>query len=318
MLLKVEHLRVAFRTEKGLSVPVRDVSFEVPENGRVALVGESGCGKSVTSLAVGGLVDRAEISGMIEGKPRIAYIFQNPMQSLNPVMRVGAQIEEGIEVQSSKLKVPELLKAVGLPEGTERKYPCELSGGQQQRVMIAMALAQEPELLIADEPTTALDVTTQKEVLDLIAEIADARKMAVLLITHNLGLVSRYARLVNVMYAGEIVESGETRAVLDRPRHPYTQGLIAAVPRLDAPKDAPLRDIPGTVPPPTDWPKGCAFHPRCPKARPECATDEFNMLWKRAGTGSTKCIAEAGISREQAQGVVFGGGEKAQAERKFG
>ena len=280
MLLKVSHLRVAFRTEKGLSVPVRDVSFEIPENGRVALVGESGCGKSVTSLAVGGLVDRAEISGTIEGQPRIAYIFQNPMQSLNPVMRVGEQIEEGLRNSrgSRSARVVELLNAVGLPEGTERKYPCEMSGGQQQRVMIAMALAQEPDLLIADEPTTALDVTTQQEVLDLIARIADERKMAVLLITHNLGLVSRYSKFVNVMYAGEIVEKGEVRTILDSPRHPYTQGLIAAVPRLDASKDAPLADIPGTVPPPTDWPIGCAFHPRCKFAKAECSQPGFNGL----------------------------------------
>ena len=279
MLLKVEHLRVAFRTEKGLSVPVRDVSFEIPENGRVALVGESGCGKSVTSLAVGGLVDRAEISGTIEGHPRIAYIFQNPMQSLNPVMRVGKQVEEGFRVSGFQgRRVAELLRSVGLPEGSERKYPCEMSGGQQQRVMIAMALAQEPDLLIADEPTTALDVTTQQEVLDLIARIADERKMAVLLITHNLGLVARYSKFVNVMYAGEIVEKGEVRTILDSPRHPYTQGLIAAVPRLDAPKDAPLTDIPGTVPPPTNWPTGCAFHPRCKFAKPECSSEDFNGL----------------------------------------
>ena len=160
----------------------------------------------------------------------------------------------------------------------ERKYPCEMSGGQQQRVMIAMALAQEPDLLIADEPTTALDVTTQREVLDLIARVATMRQMAVLLITHNLGLVSRYSTFVNVMYAGEIVERGEVRSVLDSPRHPYTQGLIAAVPRLDAPKDAPLADIPGTVPPPTNWPTGCAFHPRCKFAKTECSSPDFNGL----------------------------------------
>ena len=281
MLLKVEHLRVAFNLGGGrMSVPVRDVSFEIPENGRVALVGESGCGKSVTSLALGGLVDRAEIAGTITGKPRIAYVFQNPMQSLNPVMRVGDQIAEGIrlKVEGWKLKVESLLQSVGLPPETERKYPCEMSGGQQQRVMIAMALAQEPDLLIADEPTTALDVTTQREVLDLIARIADERKMAVLLITHNLGLVSRYSKFVNVMYAGEIVEKGEVRTILDSPRHPYTQGLIAAVPRLDAPKDAPLADIPGTVPPPTDWPTGCAFHPRCKFAKAECSLADFNGL----------------------------------------
>ena len=281
MMLEVEHLRVAFRTEKGLSVPVRDVSFTVPENGRVALVGESGCGKSVTSLAIGGLVDRAEISGTITGKPRIAYIFQNPMQSLNPVMRVGEQVAEGLKNlgrQELRSRVSSLLSSVGLPPDSARKYPCEMSGGQQQRVMIAMALAQEPDLLVADEPTTALDVTTQREVLDLIARIADERKMAVLLITHNLGLVARYSTFVNVMYAGEIVERGETRTILDSPRHPYTQGLIAAVPRLDAPKDAPLADIPGTVPPPTNWPTGCAFHPRCKFAKTECSSTDFNGL----------------------------------------
>jgi len=291
-LLDVQHLRVAFRTEKGLSVPVRDVSFSIPENGRVALVGESGCGKSVTALAIGGLVDRAEISGTVVGSPRIAYVFQNPMQSLNPVMRVGRQIEEGVRCKSGLETASPLLRAVGLPADAARKYPCELSGGQQQRVMIAMALAQEPDLLVADEPTTALDVTTQREVLDLIAHIADEREMAVLLITHNLGLVARYSSFVNVMYAGEIVECGETKTVLSSPRHPYTQGLLAAVPRLDAPKDAPLADIPGTVPPPTDWPTGCAFHPRCPKARPECASESFHMLWKQSGSSTTKCIAQ--------------------------
>lgn len=268
MLLRVRNLRIEFRVGQRLSVPVRDVSFDVPENGRVALVGESGCGKSLSALALGGLVDRAEISGAIIGTPKIAYVFQNPMQSLNPVMRVGRQIAEG--VRRGEAKVAELLAAVGLPASAAKKYPCELSGGQQQRVMIAMALAQEPDLLVADEPTTALDVTTQKEVLDLIAQVADNRKMAVLLITHNLGLVSDYSQFVNVMYAGEIVESGDVRQVLHSPRHPYTKGLIAAVPKLDAPKDAPLADIPGTVPPPWDWPIGCAFHPRCPQATPEC------------------------------------------------
>ena len=291
-VVRVEHLRIAFRMEGRLSVPVRDVSFSVPENGRVALVGESGCGKSLTALSLGGLVDRAEISGEISGSPRIAYIFQNPMQSLNPVMRVGKQIEEGRRKKEKgrsaegRSAVEELLEAVGLPASAARKFPCELSGGQQQRVMIAMALAQEPDLLIADEPTTALDVTTQREVLDLIYRIADERKMSVLLITHNLGLVARYASYVNVMYAGEIVERGEVADVLRNPRHPYTQGLLAAVPRLDAPKDVPLADIPGTVPPPWDWPSGCAFHPRCPKARAECSSVSFNGLCPEVAAAS--------------------------------
>ena len=281
MILTVQHLRVAFHLGGGKrSVPVRDVSFDIPENGRVALVGESGCGKSLTALTLGGLVDRAEITGTITGAPRLAYIFQNPMQSLNPVMRVGRQIEEArpgaarpsprAALRGEGQAVPDLLRSVGLPADAARKYPCELSGGQQQRVMIAMALAAAPDLLIADEPTTALDVTTQREVLDLIERVADAHKMAVLLITHNLGLVARYSTFVNVMYAGEIVERGEVKKVLRAPRHPYTQGLLAAVPRLDAPKDAPLSDIPGTVPPPTDWPSGCAFHPRCPIATDAC------------------------------------------------
>ena len=277
MILDVQHLRISFRLEGRLSVPVRDVSFSIPENGRVALVGESGCGKSLTALALGGLVDRADISGKIVGAPRIAYVFQNPMQSLNPVMKVGRQIDEAMPGKKT-MSNSDFLTAVGLPADAARKYPCELSGGQQQRVMIAMALAQEPDLLIADEPTTALDVTTQQDVLDLIRRVADERRMAVLLITHNLGLVRRYADYVNVMYAGTVVEQGPTADILYRPRHPYTQGLVAAVPRLSAPKDAPLVDIPGTVPPPWNWPQGCAFHPRCPKIKPSCASSDFNGL----------------------------------------
>ena len=278
MLVKVENLHIAFRSEGRLSVPVRGISFEVPRDSRIAIVGESGCGKSLTALALGGFVERAEISGRVVGTPRIAYIFQNPMQSLNPVMRISSQIREALpKGTDAGRRISELLESVGLAASAASKYPCQLSGGQQQRVMIAMALAQEPELLIADEPTTALDVTTQKEVLDLIDRVADERRMSVLLITHNLGLVARYSRFVNVMYAGEIVESGETAGVLGSPRHPYTQGLLAAVPRLDLPKDSPLADIPGTVPPPWNWPQGCAFHPRCPKARASCSAADFTV-----------------------------------------
>lgn len=280
-MLKVSHLRVAFRMEGRLSVPVRDVSFQVPRSGKTALVGESGCGKSLTALAIGGLVERAEISGTIEGSPRISYIFQNPTASLDPVMRTGRQVAEalppGRSRRETKRRVRELFAAVGLDPSLSDRYPCELSGGQCQRVMIATAIAAEPELLIADEPTTALDVTTQREVLDLVERVSEERGTAVLLITHNLGLVSRYSDFVNVMYAGEIVESGRVAEVLSSPRHPYTSGLIAAVPRLDAPKDAPLCDIPGTVPPPWDWPKGCAFHPRCPHADDECRSDGFSV-----------------------------------------
>ena len=275
MILSVRHLRVAFNLGGGRkSVPVRDVSFDIPGKGRVALVGESGCGKSLASLAVGHLVDRAEITGTIEGSPKISYVFQNPMQSLDPVMKAGRQIEEAMP--SGRGDVAPLLESVGLPADVAGRYPCELSGGQQQRVMIAMALAGEPDVLVADEPTTALDVTTQRDVLDLINRVAKERGTAILLITHNLGLVVRYSDFVNVMYAGEIVEAGPVPEVLASPRHPYTRGLLAAVPRLDAPKDAPLADIPGTVPPPTDWPAGCAFHPRCSCARPECSSPSFS------------------------------------------
>ncbi len=285
ILLEVKHLRVAFRTEGGgLSVPVRDVSFTVPRRGRIALVGESGCGKSLTALALKGLVDRAEVSGEITGKPRISYIFQNPMQSLDPVMRIGRQIKEArYDIRDEG--VLRVLSDVGLPPETVRKYPCQLSGGQQQRVMIAAAVAACPTLLVADEPTTALDVTTQKEILDLLVRVAPRRQMTILLITHNLGLVARYADFVHVMYAGEIVESGPVLDVLAHPRHPYTQGLLEAVPRLDAPKDAPLRSIKGTVPPPTAWPTGCAFHPRCPKARASCASPTFTICpYMKEGT----------------------------------
>jgi len=275
-ILEAEHLRIAFRIDGKISVPVRDVSFSVPEGGRTALVGESGCGKSLTSLALGGLVERAEISGAISGSARLAYIFQNPMQSLNPTMKTGRQIAENVKERAGRAaKIASLLESVGLPAETAAKYPCQLSGGQQQRVMIAMALAARPDLLIADEPTTALDVTTQKEVLDLIDRVATENDTAVLLITHNLGLVAQYSDYVNVMYAGEIVECGPVGEVLRNPRHPYTKGLLAAVPRLDSPKDSPLSDIPGTVPPPTAWPQGCAFHPRCAHALPECSAADF-------------------------------------------
>ncbi len=274
MLLEVENLRIAFKVEGRLSVPVRNVSFKIAGGQRVAIVGESGCGKSLTALSLGGLVDRAEISGKITGGPKISYVFQNPMQSLNPVMKVGAQIAESLG-KNDKSEITGLLKAVSLPPETAKKYPCNLSGGQQQRVMIAMALAAKSDLIVADEPTTALDVITQKEVLDLVDRVARERSTAVLLITHNLGLVARYSDFVNVMYAGEIVESGKVVEVLRSPRHPYTQGLAAAVPRLDAPKGADLYDIKGTVPPPTDWPVGCAFSPRCPKAEKRCFEPTF-------------------------------------------
>lgn len=282
MLLEVENLRIAFHRDGKEIVPVRDVSFSVPEHGRVALVGESGCGKSLTALSLARLspTDRASISGTTKFNGRIAYVFQNPGDSLNPVMRIAAQIREalpkGMDRKAQDARILELLARTGLPDPARAAhvYPCELSGGQQQRCMIAMALAASPDLLIADEPTTALDVTTQRQVLELIDSLAEETGMAVLLITHNLGLVAGRMDEVNVMYAGRIVESGPVMEVLAHPRHPYTKGLLAAVPALDAPRDAPLADIPGTVPPPDAWPTGCAFWPRCAAVQDRCRQEQ--------------------------------------------
>ena len=279
MLLEVENLRIAFHRDGREIVPVRDVTFSVPEHGRVALVGESGCGKSLSALSLAGLppTDRAHVTGRIAFRgARMAYVFQNPAESLNPVMRIAEQIREalphGMSRKAQDSRIEELLSRTGLPDAKRaaHAFPCELSGGQQQRCMIAMALAAQPDLLVADEPTTALDVTTQKQVLELIDSLAAETGMAVLLITHNLGLVAGRMDFVNVMYAGQIVEAGPVVDVLADPRHPYTRGLLAAVPALDAPRDAPLADIPGTVPPPDRWPDGCAFAPRCPMAVDEC------------------------------------------------
>lgn len=297
MLLEVKNLRIAFRRDGREIVPVRDVSFSVPEHGRVALVGESGCGKSLTALSLARLspTDRAVISGTTVFGGRIAYVFQNPGESLNPVMRVAAQIREalpkGLDRRAQDARVLDLLARTGLPDPARaaHAYPCELSGGQQQRCMIAMALASSPDLLVADEPTTALDVTTQKQVLELIDSLAAETGMAVLLITHNLGLVAGRMDEVNVMYAGRIVESGPVAEVLAHPRHPYTRGLLAAVPALDAPRDAPLADIPGTVPPPDAWPDGCAFWPRCAQAQDRCRREQP----PEAFTGPRRCACWA-------------------------
>ena len=291
-LLEVEGLSVTFRTPTGDVTPVPEVGFTVGPGERVALVGESGCGKSVTALSLTGLppADRARRRGKVlfEGRDLlgdpealraarrqgIAYVFQDPMASLNPVIRVGRQIAENLPPMGRderRARIVGLLRDVGLPD-PERAYgafPCELSGGQCQRVMLAMALAAEPRLLIADEPTTALDVTTQRRILELMTKLAAERGMALLLITHNLGIVAAYMQRVYVMYAGRVVESGPVADVLRDPRHPYTKGLLAAVPSLRADRPQ-LQDIPGTVPPPNRFPPGCAFAPRCALAAEAC------------------------------------------------
>jgi oligopeptide/dipeptide ABC transporter ATP-binding protein len=293
-LLTVENVRIAFTHEGVDSIPVRSVSLRLSPGERVALVGESGCGKSLTAMSLTRLspTDHAKVTGRVLFRGRdlltlpphelmmargrqIAYVFQDSSASLNPVMRVDAQVTEALPGMSRAERTSFTAKAlqeVGLPDPgrAARAFPCELSGGQQQRVMLAMALAANPALLVADEPTTALDVTTQRQVLNLICGLAEARKMAVLLITHNLGLVAGRMQRVYVMYAGEIVESGPVVDVLSSPRHPYTCGLLEAVPMLDAPPGRPLRDIPGMVPSPDSWPEGCVFGPRCPLSDERC------------------------------------------------
>ena len=282
-ILEVDNLRVRF----GEIEVVRGISFAVREGECVALVGESGCGKSMTSLALTRLppTDAAEVSGSVafRGRPvtgpvhGIAYVFQDPIASLNPVMKVDAQMREAFAIAGhSDAAAVDLLAEVGLPNphAILAAYPCELSGGMCQRVMIAMALASEPELLVADEPTTALDVTTQAEVMDLIGRIVRERSMSLLLATHNLGLVAGRCDTVNVLYAGQIVETGPVAETLANPRHPYTRGLIHAVPRLADGRANRLRDIPGTVPSPAEIAamKGCAVSPRCALATDLCRT----------------------------------------------
>ncbi|MBI2437275.1 MAG: ABC transporter ATP-binding protein [Lentisphaerae bacterium] len=298
-LLDVDNLSVFFRTRIEPIRAVNGASFTVAPGETVALVGESGCGKSVTALALTRLVaapgyvaggrirfagrnvlafDQKQLRQMRGAE--IAYIFQEPATSLNPVFRVGWQIAEALRLHRRDLAVHEevirLLNRVGLsdPERRRRAYPHELSGGMQQRVMIAMALACRPRLLVADEPTTALDVTIQAQILELLRHLQGELGMAILLITHNLALVAGVARRVNVMYAGRVVEWGLAQDVLLQPAHPYTRGLMAAVPRLSGGKTRMARPLPGAVPNPGCLPSGCPFHPRCPKAQKRCSVED--------------------------------------------
>jgi oligopeptide/dipeptide ABC transporter ATP-binding protein len=290
-LLDVRHLSTQFTTRGGVVRAVDDVSWDVREGETVALVGESGCGKSVSALSVMRLV--AAPAGRIVGgevwfKGRdllrlseeemrrirgreIAMVFQEPMTSLNPVLSVGRQLTEGLEIHlgadpaRARARAEELLQMVGIPDAPRRlrQYPHQFSGGMRQRMMIAMALACEPALVLADEPTTALDVTIQAQILELMKSLSRRLGVAMLIITHNLGVVARYADRVNVMYAGRIVEQGTARDVYGRPRHPYTLGLLRSVPRLDEARRARLDPIDGQPPDLSHLPPGCAFAPRC-------------------------------------------------------
>jgi peptide/nickel transport system ATP-binding protein len=293
-VLEVQNLRVSFPDVGGRRFyPVDGVSFELNKGETLALVGESGCGKSLTSLALLQLVpppgrvdagsairlgetDVLALTGealrRIRGR-RIGMIFQDPMTSLNPVFTAGDQIAEGVRAHfkvsraEARDRALRLLQEVGIPDPQSRldAYPHQLSGGMRQRVMIAIALSAEPEILVADEPTTALDVTVQAQILEVLEALRRNRGMAVLLITHDLGIVAGRADRVAVMYAGQIVEEAPTGELFANPSHPYTQGLFASVPRISGPVQR-LTPIGGSVPPPNAWPSGCRFRPRCPKA----------------------------------------------------
>jgi oligopeptide/dipeptide ABC transporter ATP-binding protein len=293
-LLEIDNLQIGFDTARGMIHPVRGVSFAVYPGQTVALVGESGCGKSVTALSVLRLVPtppgrylggRIQFGGRdllqaseremrsVRGK-QIAMIFQEPMTSLNPVYTIGDQIMEavllhqGVTTRQARQIAEESLRDVGIADPHRRldEYPHQLSGGMRQRVMIAMALSCQPQLLIADEPTTALDVTIQAQILELLRKLQQERGMAILLITHDLGVVAENADVVNVMYAGRIVESATVEGLFDRPQHPYTEGLFKSMPKLGQ-KVTRLDTIEGMVPSPANWPTGCKFHPRCHRTR---------------------------------------------------
>jgi peptide/nickel transport system ATP-binding protein len=294
-LLQVQDLRVHFDTDDGVVKAVDGISYELERGQVLGVVGESGSGKSVSSLTIMGLTRsrNARISGsaIFDGRDmlsldaeqlravrgnEIAMIFQDPLSSLHPFYRVGAQLSEAIQAHrdvsrpEALERAVELLELVGIPEPRRRlnAYPHEFSGGMRQRAMIAMALANEPKLLIADEPTTALDVTVQAQILELIRRLKDQLGMAVIIITHDLGIVAETADNIAVMYAGRIVERGTTQRIFAAPEHPYTWGLLGSIPRLDSPPGTDLVPIAGRPPSLINPPSGCAFHPRCPYVLP--------------------------------------------------
>ena len=310
-LIQVKNLQTSFFTPEGEVRSVDGVSFEIGEGKTLGLVGESGCGKSVTSLSIMRLVPSPPgqiVGGEIYYRGRdllklnkeemrkirgneISMIFQEPMTSLNPVFTVGNQIGEAIQLhqglgkRETRAKTIEMLRLVKIadPESRVDSYPHQLSGGMRQRVMIAMALSCHPNLLIADEPTTALDVTIQAQILELIKELQQKMGMALLLITHDLGVVAERADEVAIMYAGKIVERGRAEAIFARPLHPYTVGLLNSLPGAGGKKKKRLNAIPGVVPSPLNLPSGCRFRDRCPKAAGVCAETEPQLTEKEPG-----------------------------------
>jgi oligopeptide/dipeptide ABC transporter ATP-binding protein len=317
-LLTVSHLRTSFATKRGEVRAVDDVSFSLQAGEVLSLVGESGCGKSVTALSVLRLVaapgrivggeiwfEGRDLLKLSEAEMRairgddIAMIFQDPMTSLNPVFTVGEQIAEAIRLHRGVSKreawnqAIEGMRDVAIPapEARAKSYPHEMSGGMRQRVMIAMALACDPKLLIADEPTTALDVTIQAQILDLLNELRERRRLALLLITHDLGVVANTADRVAVMYAGQIIEEAPVRELFDSPRQPYTEGLLRAVPKLGSKQAGHVRlqTIEGVVPNPLELPPGCRFSPRCAHRLPKCNAGEIAL--EAVGTNHrSRCV----------------------------
>ncbi|MFP4509556.1 MAG: ABC transporter ATP-binding protein [Spirochaetaceae bacterium] len=299
-LLEVKNLQTSFKTEGGAVRAVDDVSFSIRAGEVVGLVGESGCGKTAASLSIlqllptppasidGGQIifDGENLLGMSKEKIRkirgndIAMIFQEPMTSLNPVYTIGNQLAEsirlhqGLSAAHARAKSIEMLKLVGIPRPEEviDEYPHRFSGGMRQRAMIAMALSCNPKLLIADEPTTALDVTIQAQILELMRDLKDRINTAILFITHDLGVIAEMADRVVVMYSGKVVEQADVTTLFHDPQHPYTQGLINSRPGIDQ-KSRRLRFIPGSVPNPLEMPGGCPFHPRCPQAMEVCGRE---------------------------------------------
>lgn len=303
MLLEVKDLSTYFYTEEGISRAVDGMDFEIGEREVLGLAGESACGKTVTALSIlrlvppPGRIVRGEIKykgrdllkysidemRKIRGK-EISMVFQEPTTSLNPVFTIGDQIIEalilhqGLKRKEAQKKAVQLLNLVHIPSPESRihDYPHNLSGGMKQRAMIAMALSGNPSLLIADEPTTALDVTIQAQILELLKDLQRRLKMSILLITHNLGIISQVTDRVAIMYAGKIVEQGTTEKILKEPLHPYTKGLLESIPRMETIQRR-LSTIEGMVPKPIQWPPGCRFHPRCPVKLPICSEKEPEM-----------------------------------------
>ena len=317
-LLEVKNLRTEFKRDKTWVTAVNNVSFSIQPGEILGLVGESGCGKSVTSLSIMKLLARnSKISNgeiLLNGKDllkedkkgmrkirgrEVAMIFQEPMNSLNPCMRIEKQLTEAILLHNNFSKEEahnrafEVLKSVGIPEPdmTLKSYPHQLSGGMCQRVMIAMAMSCEPELLIADEPTTALDVTIQAQILELMCELREKMGTAIMLITHDMGVVAETADDVLVLYAGKAVEYGSIEDIFERPKHPYTQGLLNSIPRLDEDVEL-LNTIEGTVPAPDAMPAGCRFAPRCPYGKDRCMKEKPGVY--HAGNSLVSCFRYEG------------------------